>query len=631
MPSAPVPATTNDSRIRQAWLAGMLVASAAAVAAIWCVPYLPTNDGPQHVLSGSMQNHYGDADAAYALYFVPQLQYAERGFATLFTSFEPFVGWRNALRLVLALIVLVHGWGFAFLVQRLNPARRLVGWVGFALAFSWPLYMGFFSFALGAALASAIIALSLGEATPRRRVGVGLALLAQAVVHVVTSAFTGAIIAALLVARAERGTRLRELARVAAMGTPAALVLVGALREHAPAATKPELANGYRPPLGDWIAELPRLFVPGPSARATVVLALFAAALVSASIRVRRRTATRDETTLLAAALLFLVTACVAPLDIPAWQYFAPRFFPFAASLGLALLATERVRARDAGRALAAALGGVTAWSLVTSITMHRRIYDGCRPELAMLDDAERWQGFTLPIAFTSACGVDVVPTRSEVPHLENQLHLGSLYAAARGGLTPSLLAGPPSIAAFAARPLAEAPPRPLVPPPDLEALALSREFRALPALRAAVLDRYAAIGRNYERLLLFGASEVEPAALEARGYIVDRREGSLALAHFAGCRVDAVFPVDMGAGRARVEYGLSTLTDPTWHAFHDEAIPASDGARHLAIGHSLCGDAWIRVTRNGAPVCRNADARGVLVFGAKRGETTLVACEPRL
>ena len=44
------------------WLACMLVASVGLVYSLWVVPYIPTSDGPQHVLSSHIENHYADAD-----------------------------------------------------------------------------------------------------------------------------------------------------------------------------------------------------------------------------------------------------------------------------------------------------------------------------------------------------------------------------------------------------------------------------------------------------------------------------------------------------------------------------------------------------------------------------------------
>ena len=42
------------------WLAGMLVASVGLVWCLWVVPYIPTHDGPQHILSAHIENHYSN-------------------------------------------------------------------------------------------------------------------------------------------------------------------------------------------------------------------------------------------------------------------------------------------------------------------------------------------------------------------------------------------------------------------------------------------------------------------------------------------------------------------------------------------------------------------------------------------
>lgn len=131
----------------------MLAISAGLVAALWAVKYLPTNDGPEHVLSGYIENHYEDAGSPYrgALTLLPG--FASRGFALLFLPFEAFFGWATALKLSQSVMALAMLWGFTALVlalerTRLGDAspglRRFAAPLGVVVALPWVFYMGFF-------------------------------------------------------------------------------------------------------------------------------------------------------------------------------------------------------------------------------------------------------------------------------------------------------------------------------------------------------------------------------------------------------------------------------------------------------------------------------------------------------
>src|SRR5208282_4563077 len=126
------------------------------------------------------------------------------------------------------------------LVRALAPGRLPLAFFGFPLALSWSLYMGFFAFVLSSGVGLYLIAASLGPPSTARRALLAALLLLQAGLHMFPAILTGLVIAALLVARAPPGERLRALGRAALVGVPAAaLVLAAFLVARRTAATVP--------------------------------------------------------------------------------------------------------------------------------------------------------------------------------------------------------------------------------------------------------------------------------------------------------------------------------------------------------------------------------------------------------
>src|SRR3954451_8566113 len=105
-PTAPAPQETGWSPLV---VALTIAASVAAVLAIWCVDYLPTHDGPQHLLLGHLENHFDDPGAGWARYLTPSTQVTAFGFLFVFAPLEQLFSWRTALRLTLSIDVLVWG------------------------------------------------------------------------------------------------------------------------------------------------------------------------------------------------------------------------------------------------------------------------------------------------------------------------------------------------------------------------------------------------------------------------------------------------------------------------------------------------------------------------------------------
>ena len=147
------------------WLACMLVASVALVYALWVVPYIPTTDGPQHVLSSHIENHFSDPGSLYPEFYRILPQFAGKGFALIFGPLESLLPWRVALRVALSIIALAFAWGFALVVLSLDRAveRRPTAMLGFFIALPYSLYMGLFQFVVGSTLGLYILAFVLKQ------------------------------------------------------------------------------------------------------------------------------------------------------------------------------------------------------------------------------------------------------------------------------------------------------------------------------------------------------------------------------------------------------------------------------------------------------------------------------------
>jgi len=321
--------STNETSPRRswdgaAWAVSLLVASVALVAAIHVVPYLPTNDGPQIVLSGYMENHYSDAGSIFPEQVEPALQFAHRGFSMLFLPLEELLGWQPALRVTLSVIALTTAWGFVALVCALSRPRRSLGLLGFAVAFSWQLYMGFFSFEWATGIGLLILAFVI-EGKDRSILGrilLALALGLQSVCHVFAAVLTGAVLVLVVGFRSAKGLRLKELGGLALTGLPAMAVLVASLAGLG-GLTKTPLSSGFVSlSLGERIAQFPYILAPGPDLRAWLVLLIVLGAIALAVWRWRHLPSAQRA--LCVAAIALLAASLLTPLHMPGWQFLSP-------------------------------------------------------------------------------------------------------------------------------------------------------------------------------------------------------------------------------------------------------------------------------------------------------------------
>ncbi|HEY8073651.1 MAG TPA: hypothetical protein VIF62_06070 [Labilithrix sp.] len=593
------------------WI-GMLVLSALAVRGAWIAPYIPTNDGPQHVLSAHIENHYSDPDQPfYAATLEPAPQFAYKGFSAIYGPLESALGWRDGLRVAIAVMVVGFAWAFAYAVFAFDPRRRFVAYAGFALAWMWPLYMGFFAHVVGTTIGLCVIAYAMraGPLDTKRTAVIAAGLLVQSVAHAFTAALTWSILAVLLVAAAERAQRGRVVVRAAIVGLPPFAMLLAAAR----------FQSGIYAPsqniaLAERFAVLPRILAPGPPLRAWLLLALVVA-LAVLTLRRIRKLGNRDRAAFAIGAAM-LVLAGLLPRDVHNWQFFSPRLVPIGAALVLVAAPFEQLRAPIAGGASFA----IAAVSLMVSAHLNASLAEGCEGALSGLDAPVKRRLISLPIVLDAYCAVPASPTRSAVPYLAPLGQIGALYAAAQGGTTPYLFIGSPAVHAFTNRKDASLPV--YVPDEDvLRTKVQTPRFRSDAAFRSTTVREQLWFGMEYEGVIVVGADPAIVALVREDGFQTDFARGSLVLAHFTPCAFDVDFEPPP-AGGISVEAFLPRGVAPPVRL---RAVPETPARFHV-VG-SPCGETSVAISTSDGARCANADATGRLDVAIPREGTTL-RCE---
>lgn len=606
----------RNARPSAAFVAVFAVAAVAAIAALWCVPYVPTNDGPQHVFAGLAAGEL--RDAAHPLH-----AFVERGSPVTALGFHlPFRampgGWMLRLQLVLSLVILAKGAGFAWLAHRWAPGRPLLAALGFGFAFTWAFYMGFFPFGVAVAFAPWVLALHEPDAPLRSRNSalVAALLLAQAIAHVVPAAFTGALVLAAELAR--KGPTLGTLRSAALGALPASIgVLAASLSASSVGATEASVWESW----GTALATVPRMFATGPAWR-WVLPWLGVLGALAALARWRSEPA-RARLALGATAALGALLCLVAPLDFAGWQLFAGRplavFAPVAMLAALAALPAGKVRAGVDALAFAWVLG-----SLSWAASYHTRLaaFDAPIREVAG-SELER-TGPRWAVVFTPQGEEPIAVEERTVPFANPWRNLGVVLASSQGGYGTSFFGGTAGI-----HPIVERPGRveryPGTPPPYFYLAAAEAEGVA----RDAIVAELASVASwSWSDVPVFGDAE-DVEAFVARGFVADARssDGRAALLRFQGCPVAVRFP-DENPPIARIEVGWAPLLAPR----SGFAAPLS-GPGDVAVERAPCGLMWLRVfaDANGdgrwqprEPTCQGGDAEGRIVFTATAAGGTL-------
>ncbi len=396
-----------------AFIASIVAASVGLWLALTASPYFVTNDGPQHIMMGHIENVYEGENPIYRHFLAPAPQYASRGFSALFVPLDSFLPWRTAYRLTVFAILLAWSWGFVALVHAIDARRRWLGLLGFATAFQWTVYMGFFAFVSGTACGLFVIAFAISRERirPTDVVITSLGLLLTAFLHVFAALLTALVVAAVFLGRS---ASWRERLRIGAgfgMACLPLLVLFIATLIHQGRLVETQPHGHLTQPLLLRLRYLHRCFQPGANLRGVLMMSLAAVGLLRAASRARR--SSRVPIALLAVSIGYLAAGACAPNDIPGWYLFSQRFLPLGVMLAISQIDLERLGRPS--RAMAGLLCAVvTAAMLHGAAGMNRKLYERGADVYAALDAPVHRSGLRLPVIRDSwnsiAAGESPVP-----------------------------------------------------------------------------------------------------------------------------------------------------------------------------------------------------------------------------
>ena len=619
-----------------------LLASLGLLRALTSVRYLPTHDGPQHVYLAHLENHFSDPGATYSNYYLPTTALGAKGFSLLHAPLAELLPWRTALQVTLAIILLTWGWGALAFVNAVSRERRLVGLLGFALAFQWSLYMGFFPFVLSSGLGLFTLAIAFGspEWPWKRRLAIAGLLFLQSMCHVFAAEVVALTLVVLVACRHPRRAWPRELGLLACMGIPTALIAGHAAGwVGSSAATLPySQPASLWPPLSERINLLATAFAAGPWWRAWPPVVL---ALVGLGFGARRTMAGRssaEERTLLVTGLMLFVAALTFPLHTRQWEYMSVRFTPMAVMFGLALLPIEAL-ARRMAALLHSAIAVTTATSLAWAGWHNQRLEQACGPALAGLDAAVARTGPRLPIVLDPGCNALARDKAFVMPGTEPLLNLGALYAVQQGGEVPYAFVTIPQLHGFV---LTRAGFQRFPDQPDRKKFWTDLVY-ADPvedaALRESLLASLARSGAGYQDIVFYGPA-ADSRQIARRGYATDFDRDGLWIGHYRGCPLKVEVHV-AGALPAPlvVHYGWHPLSDPA----ESKVVPANaatvDGTLVVEWTSAPCGPIWVRAGldedgsgrwKAGEARCEGAGPEGRLLL-QRTPESAPVRCDLRL
>lgn len=573
----------------------LALASIGIVVAAFIAPYLPTHDGPQHLYLAHIGKHYSDPGSLYAEVYRPTRAMTALGFSLVYGPLLEVMSWRRALQTTLAIIGLAWSWGFVALVRAVRPQRTILGLLGFATAFQWATYMGFFSYVLSLALTFCCAALAIRRDgwTPRHRLMIAGLLSVQGVAHVFGAQVTSLFLLVLVLVRHRGREWPKQLALLAAMGLPVGLLTLqaaGYMGESTPLRPQPPDA-----PIGfsEQLLLVRGLFAGGPLWRGWVPVLLAVGAL--GALLSRSITRSRDERAVAIVAGLLLAAGVLAPVHLSQWEYFSPRFLAPGVMLALPLLPLERlgVSSSPVGRgAIALFTGASLAWS----IGFNRDSFRKCADVYSGLDAPIRRRGFRLPLALRSVCeATELDPRASAFPFVRRAGNLGTVYAAAHGGLVPYAFAMIPQLHAFVLRDEIKGRLPPVPPRALFWSVFENPATRLASSERRSISAQLAEDGTEYEDVLLHGDEEDERVFL-GLGYRPLYRQGRMSILQFEGCSLEVELKSAQRPSHA-------TLIEHAWvageriHA-HPALPPRSydDAGRARASLRGLpCGEVRVR------------------------------------
>ncbi len=582
----------------RAWYAALVFGVVALVTCVHIVDYLPTNDGPQHIMLSTLENSMDGISPALQSQLEHHPPLTANGFRTVYRPLERLMGWAAATRWTESLWLVTWALGFVAMVTALRPERRWWALVGFGLAFNWTFYMGFFSFHAATALGMLAIALELrmGGRGPVPRVALAALLFVQATTHVFAAVVTGPILVAVAASRAPAGERVRRTLAVIACGVPAAAIaLLTVLHRDSQAHASMTDLVYYHPPL-ERLALAAYGSVSGPLWRAALPVAGSVIAAFAALAGLRRREPT--DVALAVCALVCFGLFWATPYSFPGWQGLSPRFLPFALVCGLAVVPIERMTDRAIARTIGAVGGLFALGSLMWSAAFHLRLQDACAPALAALDAPIERSGYRLFVPFHSCLGDDPLEDTPQIPYASFLLHVGGIYATEQGGMIVPFH-GSPEIHAFTLHNTEFARTPTTLDGEWMYALAMlrvptstadeaARRDELARGLHAYLAEKSAA----YEDVMVYAPRD-ERQFLVDRGFVADWESDELGVYTFAGCPVSLALPPAWSGQAVRVQFGWFPSQDNAFDGVLRRDIVQGEP---IALPRTPCGPMWLRL-----------------------------------
>lgn len=575
-----------------------LVASLGLVCALAVVRYLPTHDGPQHVFLAHLENHYSDPGAIYSDYYKPTTALTSKGFSLVYGPLAELLPWRPALQITLGIIVLTWAWGVMAFVNAVSPRRRMLGLLGFGLAFQWTLYMGFFSFLISTAVGLFTLAVAFGakEWPWKRRLAIGALLFAQAICHVFAAEVVGLTLVVLVAFRSPRRAWPRELGLLALMGLPTALIGIHAAGWIGSTSSELPLSQAERvwPQLAVRIELLASAFAAGPWWRSWPPILVAVVGIGSAVRRTLRKTSTADERALLVMSVLLGVAALAFPLHMRQWEFMSVRFIPMAVVFGLVLVPIEALDGRRA-QVVHGAIVAMAASAIAWAGWHNKRLEQACGPALAGLDADLTAAGPRLPIVLDPSCNALSEKKTFALPGAEPLLNLGALYAVQQGGVVPYAFVGIPQLHGFV---LTRGGFRRFPDQPDRKkfwgGLAQSDPVADAP-FRASLLASLAHTGTAYQDVIFYGPV-ADRAQLSSRGYVTEFGNDGLWIGRYRGCPLKVEVSVaGPQAAPLFVELGWLPLAEVADTRVMPPSTKGDERIVSVQFDTAPCGGVWLR------------------------------------
>ncbi len=575
--------------------------SCLVVGAIWCVDYIPTNDGPQHLFLAYASQHLGDADKGYGRYLEPGAPLTSLGFHTLYGAALRLWEWRPALRVTLSIMAL--GWAWSVVALAASLRRPWLGILGFAGAFQWSFYMGFFSFYIAMAFGFTLLAVAGWRPhwRPIERVALSGLLLCTTMCHTVVGAIMGAALTLEVVLRRRA---LGDVLLLALMGLPSLAILL--LAPAGPASLDFDL---WPEPWATHLTFVARTSIAGPAWRCWPAVAWAGLGLVLWA-RESRHQRVPHAAALWLVGLACLLVAIAGPVNLRNWQFFSMRFGPIAIVLLAVLTPIERLTSATTRAGAVVVMTLYAATSIGWAAAYNRELVAGSADVLAGLDAPVRREGPRLDLVMTIQ-PMSWPQQDRPIPYLIPFWNIGPLFAVAQGGVPPRIFAWPGGTPLMWRRqPQTPYPLHPTFFPAEDLASPEKRDDRAL--YTSNVLSSLTFV-HEYEDVIFHGNPE-DLLLLRQRGFTFDFHRGGFALARFAGCPVTIEIEPEPDADSPKTITAHWSPTAPPAVSF---TLP-SGAPSVIEIPHSPCGELWVRVLydrdRSGTPsrgdrIC--AEARG--------------------